>query len=113
MELNLRRFKVLIAVFLVLCIAAAAIVPTTSYFVAKDTDEKQNNGFAFALITDLGYQDIKVKGAEIGRLSQIYYAVVLYTKLNAPMLIMEYVVLLLLFVGLTFIVAVRKKEPPR
>ena len=95
MELNLKRFKIVIAVFMVLCIVATVVVPSTSVTYGGGGDLK-NYGFNYALITDLGEKELSN-----GRTA--------YTELFVPALIIEYVTLLLLFGGLTFIFAVRRR----
>ena len=113
MELNLKRFKVLIVVFLVLCIVAAVIVPATSYFTYGD-DKLKNLGFAYTPITNIGYRDsnvlLKDLGVKVSHYNKDHRVPgVLHTKLLLPALVLEYVILLLLFAGMTFVIAVKKK----
>ena len=114
MELNLKRFKVLVAIFMVLFILAAVIVPATSYFARRSSSQDITNlGFHYTLITNLGYKDTPLKGSELFGInspgphkSWLGYV---HTQLSLPALLLEYVVLLILFSGLTFIIAVKKK----
>lgn len=112
MELNLKRFKILIVVFLVLCIVAAIVVPTTSYFMYGG--RYVNFGFNYTLITNLGYEDTSFPEGFLTKGTNYPKRVhkgVLHTELLVPALILEYVILLLLFAGLTFVIAVKKRMP--
>jgi hypothetical protein len=115
LKLDLIKFKKLIAIFLSLAIILAIIVPTNSSLkyqawdgpyksqfmneYSKDgvlVDKYKNYGLSYKPITSLGYTD-----TEEGTL---------IVKLNAQVLIIEYLVLLLAFTGLTFITSVYREE---